>query len=331
VQEAIALVFRKVCELGTVRQTLLWFLEHDLKVPAHNARGEVLWKRPGYRALHRMITSPVYGGAYSYGKAYNVSDPESTATTSFSRNSTFTNPNSASPSLSMWSPGHRVFALLTFSREYFSRGATSISAYWEARPSTFSASTRVSYTFAGDANGDAVTGNDLIYVPKDVSEMNFAPLPIVINGVTVSSFTAAEQAAAFEKLIESDSYLKNRRGQYAQRNGASFPMMRTLDLTVAQQIFKNVGGKRNAFQIRADILNFGNLLNHNWGVGWRTVPATTNGNQVQLLTTPVADAQGRLSYRLATVNNQLITAPFQSSSGIGDVYQFQISLRYLFN
>jgi hypothetical protein len=265
-------------------------------------------------------------GAYSYGKAYNVSDPESTATTTFSRNSTFANPNDATPSLSMWSPGHRVFALVTFSREYFSFGATSVSAFWEARPSTFSASTRLSYTYAGDANGDTVSANDLIYVPRDQSEMNF--LPLTAGGVT---FSAVEQAAAFDKLISNDEYLNGRRGKYAERNGASFPMFRNLDLTVAQQIFKNVGGKRNAFQIRADFLNFGNLLNSNWGVGWRSVPAITNGNQVQLLTSAGADAQGRLSYRLATLNNQPISNIFQSSSGIGDVYQFQISLRYLFN
>jgi DNA invertase Pin-like site-specific DNA recombinase len=68
VQQAIALVFRKFAELGTVRQTLCWFLEHGLDLPAHTPRGATHWRRPGYRALHRMLTSPVYGGAYAYGK-----------------------------------------------------------------------------------------------------------------------------------------------------------------------------------------------------------------------------------------------------------------------
>jgi DNA invertase Pin-like site-specific DNA recombinase len=72
VQEAIALVFRKFVELGTVRQTLLWFLEHELQLPAHNAREQLIWKRPVYRAVHRMITSPVYGGAYCYGKTEHL-------------------------------------------------------------------------------------------------------------------------------------------------------------------------------------------------------------------------------------------------------------------
>jgi DNA invertase Pin-like site-specific DNA recombinase len=68
VQQAILLVFRKFVELGTVRQTLMWFLEHGLQVPTRNARGETCWKRPVYRSMHRMLTSPIYGGAYTYGK-----------------------------------------------------------------------------------------------------------------------------------------------------------------------------------------------------------------------------------------------------------------------
>jgi DNA invertase Pin-like site-specific DNA recombinase len=72
VQQAILLVFRKFMELGTVRQTLMWFLEHGLQVPAQNARGETFWKRPVYRSMHRMLTSPIYGGAYSYGKTEHL-------------------------------------------------------------------------------------------------------------------------------------------------------------------------------------------------------------------------------------------------------------------
>jgi DNA invertase Pin-like site-specific DNA recombinase len=72
VQQAILLVFRKFMELGTVRQTLMWFLEHGLQVPAQNARGETFWKRPVYRSMHRMLTSPIYGGAYTYGKTEHL-------------------------------------------------------------------------------------------------------------------------------------------------------------------------------------------------------------------------------------------------------------------
>jgi hypothetical protein len=72
VQQAVALVFRKFQELGTVRQTLLWFLEQGLQLPTHTPRGELVWKRPSYRGLYRMITHPIYGGAYAYGKTEQV-------------------------------------------------------------------------------------------------------------------------------------------------------------------------------------------------------------------------------------------------------------------
>jgi DNA invertase Pin-like site-specific DNA recombinase len=68
VQEAIALVFDKVAELGSARQALLWFHEHDLDLPVRRNNGDTTWRRPSYATIHRMIENPIYGGAYAYGK-----------------------------------------------------------------------------------------------------------------------------------------------------------------------------------------------------------------------------------------------------------------------
>ena len=76
-------------------------------------------------------------------------------------------------------------------------------------------------------------------------------------------------------------------------------------------MFHSIGGHRHTGQIRLDITNFGNLLNHNWGVGQRLV-------NTQILTSPTADANGALTYNLQTLNGNLITTPLQTSATIGD-------------
>lgn len=72
VQEAVQLVFHKLLELGSVRQTLLWFNEHGLELPVINAREEVRWRRASYGMVYSMLTNPAYGGAYAYGKTEQV-------------------------------------------------------------------------------------------------------------------------------------------------------------------------------------------------------------------------------------------------------------------
>ena len=175
-------------------------------------------------------------------------------------------------------------------------------------------------------NGDGGSGNDLIYIPRDVSEMNF--VAFAAGGVT---FTAEQQAQAFEAYINQDEYLRKHRGEYAERGGIWNPLVKRMDLSITQDIFRDIGGKRNAGQFRIDFTNFGNLLNSNWGVSQRLVVPITQAYGAQLLTNPGVDAQGRANYRLALASGQLVTKTFQSQTGLSDVYQFLLSFRYSFN
>ena len=69
--EAIGLVFRKFAEYRSVRQVHLWLRREDIRLPAVAAgSGErrIDWKLPVYGTVHKMLTNPVYAGAYAFGR-----------------------------------------------------------------------------------------------------------------------------------------------------------------------------------------------------------------------------------------------------------------------
>ena len=223
---------------------------------------------------------------------------------------------------------HRAVGYINYRINYGGKlgGATEITLGGVA-----ASGSKISYAYGNDMNGDGQT-NDLIFVPNKGADVAFSALTVG-SGASAKTFTPAEQQAAFDKFIEADPYLKTRRGQFAERNGGYLPSLSRLDLTVMQEIYIKVSGKKNTIQIRADILNFGNMLNDAWGVGSQIT--TGSFGVANPLTFASVAADGTPSFRMATrvVNGQtvLLDTPFTKTINVNSVWQAQLGLRYIFN
>jgi len=214
---------------------------------------------------------------------------------------------------------NRLVGLLGYRIDYGKKygGATTISIGYVGQQGN-----PYSYVVAGDLNGDRVNNNELVFVPLKGSDIKFAPLTV---GSKV--YTEAEQQAAFDAFISQDKYLSTRRGKYAERNAGVLPYLHRLDLSIAQDVFIKISGKKNAFQIRADILNFTNIISNNWGVSQRAVAP-------QLLNFVSRDANNVPTFRLATqrdaTGTYLVKDTYQYNSSVFDVWTAQLGIRYTF-
>jgi len=266
-------------------------------------------------SIEKPFNGEFYGkAAYNYGIAKNTVDAGSIAFGSWNNNQHNGDPNNPGVGYSIYSPGHRFFTALSYRKEYFSFGATTVSLFFDG----FSLGTG-SYVFSGDLNGDGGTSNDLIYIPRNISEMNFEQY--TSGDIT---FTKEQQEQAWEAFIKQDDYLNSRRGEYAERGGVQLPMVYRADFSITQEFFANIFEKRNSLQFRVDFLNFTNLLNKDWGVGQRlttTTPLIARG----------ADAEGKALYRLNNIKGNLISKSYEYTAGVDDVFRILFSLRYNFN
>lgn len=263
-----------------------------------------------------------FGGmlAYTYAQAKDI---QSVASTVLANIPTVKGQNYLDETWSENDLRHRVVGYVNYRINYGQKfgGATEITLGCVSNSGG-----KFSYIYGNDFNGDG-QNNDLIYVPNNASELTFTQF--TSGGKT---FTPEQQQAAFESFIAQDDYLSTRRGQYAERNAGVFPWLTRFDLTIMQEIYVKTGknGKRNALQFRVDFLNFGNLLNDEWGVGNQS---TMNFNP---LTLDVVDATtGVPKYKLATQvingSTELVKNSFTKSINLDNVWQAQIGVRYIFN
>jgi DNA invertase Pin-like site-specific DNA recombinase len=75
VREAMALVFQKLHETGTVRQAFKWFHDNEVQLPVNksqNGRMGIVWQLPTHSFIGAVLRNPFYAGAYAYGQRTTV-------------------------------------------------------------------------------------------------------------------------------------------------------------------------------------------------------------------------------------------------------------------
>jgi hypothetical protein len=277
-------------------------------------------------SLERPFKNGLFAkAAWSYGISRNTVDPGSIAGGSWSGNAHAGDPNNPGVGFSANTMGHRAIGAIT----YRTPSSTTFSVVWESRQignySNGFYSNNFSYIFGGDINRDGGASNDLIYIHKDKSEMNF--YEFTASGKT---FTVAEQQDAWDAFIKQDKYLSKNRGKYAERNAVMLPLVHRLDFSISHDIATNIGGSRNALQLRIDFINFTNMLNKDWGVAQRSavngrplVPRPNNmGGPID---------EGKPIYRMANQGDKLVTESFTPALDVPDVFQIMFGLKYTFN
>lgn len=257
--------------------------------------------------------------AYTLTYAADITgNPGSQAASAWSNVNSFLGQNNLPLSVSEFATPHRFVGWVNWRKEYLKHLGTTISLVY-----TGFNQGRFSYRYSNDANNDGNT-SDLIYIPKDESQINFVTNSGTFAGQAFS-YTAAQQREAFFNYVAQDKYLSRRQGQYAERNGALLPFLHTLDLRILQDVFTNIGRNRHTLQFSVEIENFTNLLNNNWGVPFRTIY-----NNGAILAFAGLNSRGEPTFRMNAVNGQLPTRTFEHINAINSTWRANLGLRYTF-
>jgi len=250
---------------------------------------------------------------YNYLKAEDASSIEAEISSdAYDRNPAFGNVNKPVAAPSLYGAKHRIIGALdkTFTYGKDDKLSTTIATFFQyavggTTQNDNVADFRFSYTYAGDINSDGSGLNDLLYIPteSELSQMQF------VNDA---------QRQAFASYIAQDEYLSEHRGEYAEKYAILAPWYSQWDVRIMQDIAFSAGKKPNHVQITLDILNFGNLLNSDWGV--RELPNNTQPVGVSV------DPNGVPTYSF----DPNLTSTFSNDLGLQSRWQAQVGLRYIF-
>jgi hypothetical protein len=254
--------------------------------------------------------------AYNYTDATNSLKSTEIASVLWQNQPVQGNPNRPGVSWSEFGQRNRIVGMVTYAKTWSQLLRTQVGVFVEvAEGNRFAGSggNRYSFIYSGDVNGDGYS-NDLIYVPRDQSEIQFDP--------RADGATADEQWDEFNAFIEQDAYLSKHRGEITKRFGALNPWYNSVDLRILQDIAFRTGGTRHGFQLSLDILNVGSLISGSaWGVRKVASSAATSP-----LTLTRFDANGAPVFNFTGPSSTYIDDPSELSR-----WRVQLGARYFLN
>jgi hypothetical protein len=187
-----------------------------------------------------------WGIAYTRTTATEVSPlTSSTSNSTWNTRASF-NPNEEVAANSNYVIPDRFSANLTWSQAFIGSLRTSVGVFYEGRRGK-----PYSWTYINDMNGDAIAGNDLMYVPSAQGS----------NEVIFRGGAAEEQR--FWDYVNSQPGLVSYKGRAVDRNSSFAPWVNSFDLRLSQELPGFTSKHKAVFAL--DFLNFGNLLNKKWG------------------------------------------------------------------
>jgi hypothetical protein len=191
--------------------------------------------------------------AYAYNRAKDANSATSSiALSNFQFNPIQSNPNTPASTTSNWELRHKVIINIAKSFEFAPKWKSNVSLFYIGRSGR-----PYSVTYNGDVNGDGLTSNDLIYIPKDKNDI------ILVPASGTDTRTTDQMWVDLNDYLTGDKYLNSHRGQIAKRNGSTEPWVNRFDLKFLQDI--PITSKAGQFQFELDVLNVANALNKNWG------------------------------------------------------------------
>lgn len=216
---------------------------------------------------------------------------------------------------------HRLIANVSYGISYGKHFKSAISLFYEGGPAG-----KVSYTYTSNVVGDGGAAN-LIYVPKSKDELKFQDYTYTNSANQKVTYPAAQQAEDFWAFVNNNKHLKNRKGQFAERNGLVYPWVHQFDLKFTQDFYiQSKNGTRNTLQVGLDIRNFGNMLNKNWGAR----QSITSAQPLKEVSSRKAGVVSQPTYNFQRYGTEVLKDAFAPTFGTSSTYQMLLSVRYIF-